>query len=282
LRSIFKIFRQSITQHWSGNADFVWLILINLLGIRFAVHLVGNLNGSAPIWFWIIQFVMICFITLWQIIGTYRAGKSGMNHPDGIFKIIAMFSVLVAVLITTSWQINDQYERLFGPVTQSYIDPSIIVLPRSKDGKQLYLRGPITLKQYNAFRDLKDFSDLQQVTLDSEGGNVFAARGLYRLIQQRQLNTFVDGRCYSACTIVFISGKARKAALGADFGFHSYAYSYNHTGQVIDVQAAQDKDSLLFKSQGVPQAFVNQIFATPASDLWHPTYEALRANNVLN
>tara|TARA_R110002096_G_scaffold46032_4_gene123010 strand:- start:2922 stop:3776 length:855 start_codon:yes stop_codon:yes gene_type:complete len=271
-----------IKTHWAGRADFIWLVSLNLLGLRAAVHFVGGALKNAPIPIWLILFLLISVILIWQIIGSIRAAKSGLDHPDGIFKTIILFIAAMAVIITTTWQIGDQYHRLFDPIPEPFVDPAIITLPRSSDGGEVFLNGPITLKQYNAFRDIRDVNSLRTVTLDSQGGNIFAARGFHRLIVERGLNTNVINDCFSACTIIFIAGKNRTADPSARFGFHSYAYRFNFTGQQIDVVAEQTKDVARFQRINTPETFISKIFATPASEIWIPSRAELITANILN
>ena len=279
------LYRSGITfikTHWTGRTDFIWLIVVNLFCVRLVIHLIGINLINAPAGIWYVLFPFMVLALIWQIIGTARAAKSGLDQPDGIFKIIALFVAIMAVIITTSWQMIDQYHYLFDPEPEPFVDPAIITLARSNDGHVLFISGPITLKQYNAFRDLDDINTLRQVTLDSTGGNIFAARGFYRLIRERGLNTHVDGKCYSACTVIFVAGNSRTADPFANFGFHGYAYNHEHTGQSIDVAAQQRADVELFTQQGIPISFVNKIFATPSIEMWHPTRVELLTSKVLN
>ena len=274
--------RNYIKNHWTGHTDFIWLIVINLLAVRLAIALVGMAAQNVPIPIWVIIFPVIIITVLWQLIGTTRAAKHGLDHPDGIFKVIALFCVATGITISTFWQLNDQYHALFDPPPPPFVDPAIITLPRSSDGGEITITGPITLKQYNAFRDIVEVKKLRRVSLNSQGGNIFAARGFHRLIVERGLDTHVTTDCFSACTIVFLSGKKRTAHPTARFGFHAYAYHHSHTGQQIDVQAEQAKDVARFLRINTPQAFIAQIFATPADKMWHPTHAELRRVNILN
>jgi hypothetical protein len=274
------ILRKHIKTHWTGRTDFIWLIAINLFAVHIAIHLIGGLAHGIAIWN--ILFPLIAIILIWQIVGTIRAALYGLDHPDGIFKIIALFGALMVVTISTFWQVNDQYHRLYDPPPPPFIDPAIIELPRSVDGTEITLTGPINLKQYNAFRDIIDVNKLRRVVLDSQGGNIFAARGFHRLIVERGLDTHVTTDCFSACTIIFIAGENRTAETSARFGFHAYAYHHGHTGQQIDVSVEQAKDITLFSRLNTPATFVTKIFATPADDMWHPSHAELRRANILN
>lgn len=271
-----------IKSHWTGRADFILLVALNLLGLRVVIHFLGTALQNAPIPIWLILFLCIAIILIWQVVGAVRAAKRGLDHPDGIFKTIALFFVVSAITISTSWQVADQYHRLFDPAPPPFVDPAIIQLPRSDDRAVITLTGPITLKQYNAFRDIVDVEKLRSVHLNSDGGNIFAARGFHRLIVERGLDTHVTANCFSACTIVFIAGAQRTAAPTARFGFHAYAYHHSHTGQQIDVLAEQAKDIARFDRIKTPSDFVSQIFDTSADDMWHPTHAELRDANILN
>jgi hypothetical protein len=270
-----------IKTHWIGRTDFIWLIVINLLGIRVAIHMIGAFADGIKI-IWLILFPLITIIVIWQVVGTIRAARAGLDHPDGIYKIIALFFALNAIIISTFWQLSDQYHHLYDPAPLPFVDPAIIQLPRAPDGSEITLTGPITLKQYNAFRDITNVGKLQRVSLNSTGGNIFAARGFHRLIIERGLDTHVTTDCFSACTIVFIAGNNRTANLSARFGFHAYAYHHSHTGKQIDVNAEQSKDIARFERISTPPAFIAQIFATPADEMWHPSHAVLRDANILN
>jgi hypothetical protein len=274
--------RNYIKTHWTGHTDFLWLLLLNLLGLRIAIYFAGKVIKNAAVPIWIIVFILIAIVLIWQVVGAIRAAKHSLDHPDGIFKTIALFFAATAITISTSWQVSDQYHHLFDPTPPRYVDPAIIDLPRSNDGSQVTFAGPITLKQYNAFRDIINVGKLRRINLNSTGGNIFAARGLHRLIVERGLDTHVSQSCFSACTIIFIAGTNRTAAQTAQFGFHAYAYHHSHTGQQIDVIAEQAKDIARFQRIKTPNSFTAQIFATPADEMWHPTHAELRDANVLN
>jgi hypothetical protein len=271
-----------VKTHWTGRSDFIWLIAINLVMVRIVIYLICTGAQAAPKPIWNILFTLIAMIVIWQIVGTIRAARRGLDHPDGIYKVIALFIALNMVVISTFWQVSDQYHHLYDPVPPPFFDPAIIQLPRSDDGAEITLTGPITLKQYNAFRDIVDVDRLRRVTLNSQGGNIFAARGFHRLIVERGLDTHVTTDCFSACTIAFIAGKNRTANVSARFGFHAYAYHHSHTGQQIDVAAEQSKDIVRFTRINTPDTFTAQIFDTPADEMWYPNHSILRRANILN
>ena len=276
-----ELARQEISRQWRGEIDFTWLIWVNLLLARLATYFVARAATDAPLWVWLVLLPAIICIYVWQLVGTYRHARDTLDRPEGISICAALFVAMMAVTMSTGWQLLDQHRHMFVPVKQTYVDPSIIKLPVSADGTEIFFTGPITLKMYNAFRDLQNYENLEQVTLDSDGGNIFAARGLLRLIEERSLRTHVTGNCYSACTLVFIAGQRRSAESTAQFGFHGYSYELFSSLQTVDVQQQQDRDKTLFLDRGVPESFVEQIYNTPADHLWRPGREELVAANIL-
>jgi hypothetical protein len=270
-----------IKTHWTGHTYFIWLIAINLIGVRFLTYGIATVFQTASTTIWMVLFPIITIILIWQIKGSIESAKRGLDHPDGIFKLIALFFITTAITISTIWQVTDQYHHLYDPSPPPFVDPSIITLTRSSDGAEITITGSINLKQYNAFRDIIDVEKLRLVVLDSQGGNIFAARGFHRLIVERGLDTHVTTNCFSACTIIFIAGQNRTAAATARFGFHAYAYRHNHTGQQINIATEQAKDIARFKRINTPNSFITQIFNTPSDEMWHPTHADLHTANIL-
>jgi hypothetical protein len=116
------------------------------------------------------------------------------------------------------------------------------------------------------------------VVLSSNGGWVSEAELLANVIRKRALNTYVEGHCASACTIVFLAGKVREAAPSAKIGFHS-GRVFGSMGIFYDEK--NDQLRLLYQNAGLPDAFVRQAINTPSQKMWYPTHEDLRSAGVL-
>src|SRR6516165_11776976 len=67
---------------------------------------------------------------------------------------------------------------------------------------------------------LKASRQIRVVHLNSIGGRIGEAEKLYNLIRDRQLITYVNFQCLSACTIVFAGGKERYISKRGVLGFH--------------------------------------------------------------
>jgi len=115
--------------------------------------------------------------------------------------------------------------------------------------------------------------------LASDGGNIYEARGVARLIAERGLATRVETTCKSACTTAFIGGVTRVLGSEARLGFHAYRLQAQQP--LIDVAAEQEKDRAFYRSQGVDPAFLVRIFDAPHDSIWYPEPdELLRAGVV--
>ena len=118
-------------------------------------------------------------------------------------------------------------------------------------------------------------SPIRHLVLNSDGGNIFEARGIAKLVREHQLDTHVVADCLSACTLIFVSGNRRSASANARFGFHAYHLDASYPDVWINIQEQQAQDKELFLSRGVSSAFVEKINASDPSTLWTPTLTVL-------
>ena len=81
-------------------------------------------------------------------------------------------------------------------------------------GNELHLRGQLFGTEFGAFRNaLAAHPEIDTVVLrDSPGGEGATAFRIGEHIRDAGLRTVVAGRCYSACTLMFLGGKERHFA----------------------------------------------------------------------
>ncbi len=114
--------------------------------------------------------------------------------------------------------------------------------------------------------------------MTSIGGHIYEARGFANLIRARGLSTIVKGDCSSACTLVFVAGAHRSLPPDARLGFHRYALEFGPVLPNLDLEKEQNKDRAFFRSQGINESFLIQMFEEPSTKLWYPSHEeALQA-----
>ncbi|MDU2063772.1 MAG: Clp protease ClpP [Sporomusaceae bacterium] len=97
----------------------------------------------------------------------------------------------------------------------------------------------------NAFRDELAQCSGKNITvwIDSDGGSVFAATGIYNALMQHKasgakVTTIIDSRAMSAATIIFMAGDERKVSPCALFMMHNPLTSVS--GYASDLRKAAD------------------------------------------
>lgn len=145
-------------------------------------------------------------------------------------------------------------------------------------GRAMWLRGTLGAGSAERVRQaLQDAPALQVIHLDSAGGRVFEAQAIAEEIRRRRLDTYADGLCASACTMLLLAGADRGAADGARIGFHRPQFAG------IDDERVVDAHPLLtaYRRAGLGAAFLARVRATRADTMWYPPRSELQALRVL-
>jgi hypothetical protein len=148
------------------------------------------------------------------------------------------------------------------------------------DGKTIRLSGGINDETSERLgRALNLAPSVNTLVLSSDGGWIRQGEMLARLIERRNLNTYVETNCSSACTIAFLAGKERAADPSAKIGFHSVrAVGGNESG----VNAKErEATKLAYAKANLSLTFLDRVARTPSTEMWFPTHDELRASGVL-
>ena len=149
--------------------------------------------------------------------------------------------------------------------------------------QQLHVTGIMEIGILPAFREmLAKHPDSIAVAFNSNGGNIYQARGLARLIMLNGLDTYVDEDCYSACTIAYVAGKSRYMSPNGRLGFHQYSMNSRMLNHRIDIKKEQARDLSFFKSRIPGGMFIDQIFSSESAELWVPKQKDLLASGVIH
>jgi hypothetical protein len=117
------------------------------------------------------------------------------------------------------------------------------------------------------------------IALASNGGRLREATEIAELARARDLNTYVDTRCESACTFVFLAGRDRAATPNARIGFHRPSFAgVNPVAQVT----ATERMLNTYRVAGIPQPFLDRVRATDSRSMWYPSREELVKAGVIN
>jgi hypothetical protein len=115
--------------------------------------------------------------------------------------------------------------------------------------------------------------------LHSPGGWLREGKRMAEVVKRYQLNTRVEGECFSACTLVLLAGANRSAGERAQIGFHRG----RSVGESAEGRSAlaEREESDLYRNAGLKPEFVKRIVATPNDDIWIPSRTELLREDVL-
>lgn len=151
----------------------------------------------------------------------------------------------------------------FGPV-------SVLVKGQIKPGDfekfRSFLLLPGRLKAYTNY-----------VWLDSIGGNLAEAMKFANLFEKSSASVVVgpDGKCYSACFMMFASGVDRWLYAFGELGVHQVSVSLPAGIGALDtslkdnlVRAMTNEASVYLTQQGMPLSLISKMQETPASQMF--------------
>ena len=193
--------------------------------------------------------------------------------------LLLMCTLLFSILQNTTHAQNKLVEEL------SFNEPQEkkFSLTYDKQYQQLQVNGSMEIGILPAFKKmLQKHPESTTVAFNSNGGNVYQARGLATVIVSNGLDTYVSEDCYSACTIAYVAGKKRTISPQGKLGFHQYNMKSKILNQRFDISKEQSKDLTYFKSRIPDNIFITKIFSSKNSDLWIPEHQELLTSGVIH
>ena len=140
------------------------------------------------------------------------------------------------------------------------------------------------------------------LSLNSEGGSIFAAYRMADIVIDFGLDTVVDGQCDSACMIVFMGGAERRMTRGSRVGFHERNWSADGIERYYDrwredegwatifdfiadiyIETQQEayEDARFLVDRGVDARFALETIRDRGDDVWRPRRSELLDAGVL-
>ena len=156
-----------------------------------------------------------------------------------------------------------QEANQFGPVSITFKGQ---IKPGDFDRFKDFLLQPGNLKAYTNY-----------VWLDSTGGNLSEAMKFASLFDKSSASVVVgpDGRCYSACFMLFASGVDRWLYPFGELGVHQVSVQFPANIAGLDasvkkglVQAVTNDTSAYLAQQGIPPTLITKMQETPASQMF--------------
>lgn len=150
---------------------------------------------------------------------------------------------------------------------------------------------------------LRDHPEVTTLELNSDGGVPPAALEMAVAVTDFGLNTVVNERCESACTLVFMAGGNRTLTRGARLGFHSsswgrdgmkeyYEETRESSGWLDEFAFASwayeegmrdfNKTLEFMVSRGVDVQFIVRAAYVNFSDVWYPSRDELVNSGIIS
>jgi hypothetical protein len=220
-------------------------------------------------------------ILFYQSVGVWRAAVRSraanlQSRWRWLCARLAQLSVLaVIVLVAVRFgQVGiPQVEAAWRMAYEGDPDVPAFSLRVVREGTELEITGGFKFGLTRQARAIAAASpNLKLVHLASAGGRIGEALELVKLIQERDLSTYVGRTCLSACTIAFIAGRDRYLKAGARLGFHRAAFAGAESSDVM---------RKLLLDAGIERPFVDRVAAEAAAGMWYPTTGELQASHVV-
>jgi hypothetical protein len=143
------------------------------------------------------------------------------------------------------------------------------------NGSEAEIAGGIKFGLSSDFEKILNASrGVRVVHLDSVGGRLGEGQKLNTLIKSRGLDTYVDVKCLSACTLAFVAGRQRVLKHGAQLGFHRGAFAGED-------QLDGSLERSVYAAAGVSRSFIDRALATKNAEMWRPSEADLISADVV-
>jgi hypothetical protein len=278
-------------RHYNGDyslARSYWVntFLVSLFAPVLGLMLLPWLSENFPARYGSAVFLFITVLGIaawfWAVSGTWasankhvqRGGKSG-------WATAAKFMIVMGVLKTFGdvGNLMPTLQEHMRVAAGAQLGPSTKLEVRA-DGRSILLAGGINDGSAEQLeKALQMAPAVTTVVFSSEGGWIREGQMLADVIRKRGLNTYVEGYCASACTIAFLAGKERAAAPSSKIGFHASRSVGSMASRPSSEETAQLR--AIYRSAGLPDAFIRQVADTPYERMWHPSHAELLATGVL-
>jgi len=284
-----------IKKHWQGNyplyfSFWVNFILITLMynGFESIVrHDFWQITLGLPV---LISYLIFSRLILfpWQMVGLVRCCEKHFLQHGQTLLIRSIQGLIIVVIIVNAIGVIDTmhwYKLLQKQAFEKTMisDTKIYSLSLQNKATLIDLKGTF---DFGITSDMEamliENPGIRNIVLSSTGGIISEGRGIFRLIDQYKLDTYVYRECSSACALAFIAGNKRYMAANARLGFHQYNLQSQTAFQPVDVAEAQQHDLKLLREKHVSERFLEQVFKQPSHLIWFPTIKELLESGVIN
>jgi len=253
-----------------------------LLGLRIVLGYLQLLVPISPAVVFIGFAILVNVpILVWQVVGAFRAGDRHLRATGDMIPVWGGYIAIVIVVVLASVQMFNAVMALSPPPEVAVIAPPP-ELPVSADGETVMVSGKIDFRLNTALVvALAKYPAIRRVSLESDGGYIYAARALAFNIGNYGLDTIVDGACNSACTLAFMAGGARILGPEGRLGFHRYRMETPGKVVMLDIGEELEKDRGYFSRRGATDEFVDRIYRADDAEIWFPSRAELFDGGII-
>ena len=148
-------------------------------------------------------------------------------------------------------------QAAFPPPLSSYypdVGPNASIVFELHEGAGVGLIGLLTREATASVKRILDKNArIEELVIDSQGGDVDGAIALAELVRERKLRLVVAGRCFSACAnFVFTAARRKDVLPGSLVGIHGKTYSYAFQDKPLMLRSSDSKQ--IVAASGDPSA----------------------------
>ncbi|WP_233237445.1 ATP-dependent Clp protease proteolytic subunit [Bordetella sp. LUAb4] len=279
-------------RHWRGQLP-LWLafwingVLFGLLFLFAHGYLALSMKGHSSLQLLSLESVaalVLAFLGLmWWAVGLWRCADVRLAHGRArkrsvMVQIMLVCLAWVTLEVATTAPLGPIKDLAMLAIGKDVLggDIDVKVAP---DGRSVILVGFLHQGAADRVRQALDAApQAKTLVLSSPGGRLQEGELLANLVRTRQLDTYVDEYCASACTYAFLAGHERAATPQARIGFHRPYSPFG--GKTIDVIAGEDMMER-YREAGLPDWFIERVADTPSESVWYPTEQQLTDARVV-
>lgn len=274
-----------IGRHWRGHLSlprsywlngFVVNAVLSVLGLGIlALERSGQSLRAIAIGF-VVWGMLFLALRIWTLVGIWRsAGRHGARGGSSAWGAIARIMVVLGIGSTAiQFPSLSAQAKEFGSIAigRDPLGPEAIMSVNA--GRDtITISGMLTAGLADRFESLlHDMPQAKTVMLESEGGRIYEALRMAKVIRGRGLDTRVERNCESACTFLLLAGKDRSAHRFAQIGFHQPDFPGISDRERTTIIADNRAD---YVTAGIEPGFLAEAMATPPEEMWYPTHEVL-------
>lgn len=285
-----------ITRHWRGQFSLgvsYWVVgILSNIAAVFAILLASQLMLSAVPFVPLGIFIFFVFVwsglialAVWQAVGIWRSAtrRRAARHAEGkraFWAVAAKVAVCLGAVQLATLLAKTAIPQVAEATRMAFLgDPSIpaYTMRVMNGGTEAEITGGI---KYGVTADLERLLDtngnVRTLHLDSVGGRIGEGKKLNALIRARSLDTYVENKCLSACTLAFVAGGQRILRQGASLGFHRGAFPGSQANDL-----GSDVERGIYSAAGITTAFIDKALATDNSSMWRPAEAELVSARVV-